>query len=144
MEGQLFKNGSVDLFADGMGVDTIMMNSLQLCFGRLGHADIQFAIALAGIGRDDLRLLLLGQTDGGGCLSYCGRPCDNYNSRLLHRLDDFVGSALFSLFTLFLSVRWLLLPLFAFQNKAFGPFGEIVFLFHLGQFVTDQSLGAVL
>ena len=144
MEGQLFKNGSIDLFADGMGVDTIMMNSPELCFGRLGDADIQFAVALPGIGRDDLRLLLLGQQDGGGCLSYCGRPCDNYNSRLLHRLDDFVGSALFSFFTLFLGVRWLLLPLFTFQNKAFGPFGEIVFLFHLRQFVAHQPLGAVL
>lgn len=119
-----------------------MMNGIQLGVRWFGNADIQFTIALAGIGRDDVGLLLLSQPDRGRRFSDSRRANNYYNGGWLQTLDDFVGGALFtSLFTFFPRVSFFF---FSFNAKSFGPLGEIVFFFHFGQLVADQSFGTVL
>ena len=80
---QLLVHRGVDLFGDGMGVDEIMRNGLQLGGIGLRGADGQLAVTLAGIGGNDLRSQLFGKTYSHGRFTYSGRPGEYYN-RIFH------------------------------------------------------------
>src|ERR1700679_4300304 len=49
LQREVFKGSGVDGIGDGVSIDKVMRNGFELSGCRLGHADIQFPVALMGV-----------------------------------------------------------------------------------------------